>query len=480
MPHVNSSKSLLKARHTIWTRKSLERRTEVSRSLLRPYLICFSLWLSEDWDVDAHLIIFLRRAVLALHNDVDTGLNLLSICASCARQNTLLVVAVAYYYTTVGHNARAQGLLRLAKKNASDVNSVFLCKAEHVLCSGGDVRHLLGKFYYEPPFPDKSVSPGNLEYSNLGVSEAGFKVPAPPGPTEYAPRSTLHHGLNRLSEVSPISRISCPQAHTTSEGSECYQFTNALLVPRRRSAPPEEMASLHTSLHPTKEFPPATQLADMSISRAAVEYSPGHLARPGHSGSEFSYTDHLVSPKSNELQSELLPCDVNHMADARYSPLTRQPLRSIQLDMLPEAQPPLALSKSSLYSYQDTKQSQNQPADKRLTMALCPLQEPQSHRIQRCSSITTPKPHWELPPSLNENLNRCVCINKNPYWLLDIIGRGGSSVVYSALDSNRNLWAIKDVLLDGASPDLLNSYLNEIVMLSSLKDSGRVIRLHDQ
>ncbi|OON16618.1 hypothetical protein X801_07566 [Opisthorchis viverrini] len=51
--------------------------------------------------------------------------------------------------------------------------------------------------------------------------------------------------------------------------------------------------------------------------------------------------------------------------------------------------------------------------------------------------------------------------------------------VYSALDSDQNLWALKDVNLRGASKELADSYLNEVDMLLTLRDTGRVIRLHD-
>ncbi|CAL8081729.1 unnamed protein product [Calicophoron daubneyi] len=76
-------------------------------------------------------------------------------------------------------------------------------------------------------------------------------------------------------------------------------------------------------------------------------------------------------------------------------------------------------------------------------------------------------------------LKRHLLVNGDPYWILGELGRGGSSTVYSALDSRCQLWAIKDVDLTGAPEELVNSYTNEIVMLQNLADTGRVIRLHD-
>lgn len=458
--------------------RSLNFLRSANQTLLRLYEGACQ-WLSEEWTVDAHLIIFVRRAVLALHSDVDTGLNLLSICASSAKQNTLLVIAVAYYYTTVGHNARAHCLLRSAKKNVSDLNYALLCRAEDLFASDGDVKYLLGKFYYEPPFADESASSMDVGYSTLGTSETGFKVPAIPKVSVQIPRSALRHSFNRLSEVLPSSRASCSQVDVMPEGKASYRFENDFRGPRRYSTPPEAMASFYSSHHQAREFPPTTQIADTLLGGVVVDSSNGLLINPELSGSEFFGTDRPVSPNAGDVQSKLLPCSDSHIAEARFLHPIRQPLRSVQLDALPEASPLLATNKSQLHLYQDAAESQHHPTDKHFTMTVDSSGEHESLRVQLCSPIITPKPPRELPPSSNENLNRCMCINGSLYWILDIIGRGGSSVVYSALDSNRNLWAIKDVLLDGASADLVNSYLNEIVMLSSLKDSGRVIRLHD-
>ncbi|GAA47576.1 serine/threonine-protein kinase TTK/MPS1 [Clonorchis sinensis] len=83
-----------------------------------------------------------------------------------------------------------------------------------------------------------------------------------------------------------------------------------------------------------------------------------------------------------------------------------------------------------------------------------------------------------VPPSNQISVGH-LFVNGKPYWILGEIGRGGSSVVYSALDSDQNLWALKDVNLRGASKELADSYLNEVDMLLTLRDTGRVIRLHD-
>ena len=72
-----------------------------------------------------------------------------------------------------------------------------------------------------------------------------------------------------------------------------------------------------------------------------------------------------------------------------------------------------------------------------------------------------------------------IHVNGHPYQVLKRIGKGGSSVVYSALDSEQNLRAIKRVDLSSAEAAEAEAYLNEIQMLERLQGADRIVRMYD-
>ncbi|KAH8863650.1 Dual specificity protein kinase TTK [Schistosoma japonicum] len=78
------------------------------------------------------------------------------------------------------------------------------------------------------------------------------------------------------------------------------------------------------------------------------------------------------------------------------------------------------------------------------------------------------------------NVNeRCITVSGKKYKVIDELGRGGSSVVYWAMDSGLNPFAVKMVDLKNISQETVISYMNEIEMLKSLLNSDRIIRLYD-
>ena len=58
---------------------------------------------------------------------------------------------------------------------------------------------------------------------------------------------------------------------------------------------------------------------------------------------------------------------------------------------------------------------------------------------------------------------------KQKICVLQVIGKGGSSVVYEVYDEERNLKAIKKVDLSEAGEAEAKGYLNEINMLEKLQ-----------
>ncbi|CAH8653602.1 unnamed protein product [Schistosoma rodhaini] len=79
---------------------------------------------------------------------------------------------------------------------------------------------------------------------------------------------------------------------------------------------------------------------------------------------------------------------------------------------------------------------------------------------------------------VNES-DQFITVNGKKYRVINELGRGGSSVVYWAMDSDLNPWAVKKVDLKNLTQETVTSYINEIEMLKSLINSDRIIRLHD-
>ena len=99
------------------------------------------------------------------------------------------------------------------------------------------------------------------------------------------------------------------------------------------------------------------------------------------------------------------------------------------------------------------------------------------------SSCSGPPPAANVVPTFfqpsrnrpKETLTVCGKV----YTLLNVLGRGGSSEVYSTLDSSCQLRAIKCVNLSGADESTFKSYMNEIKLLKRLQHSDRIIKLFD-
>ncbi|XP_062394314.1 dual specificity protein kinase Ttk [Sardina pilchardus] len=76
--------------------------------------------------------------------------------------------------------------------------------------------------------------------------------------------------------------------------------------------------------------------------------------------------------------------------------------------------------------------------------------------------------------------NESITIKGQQFFILKMIGRGGSSKVYQVLDSKRQLYAIKFVNLEDADAQTVESYKNEIEHLNHLQQySDQIIKLYD-
>ena len=60
-----------------------------------------------------------------------------------------------------------------------------------------------------------------------------------------------------------------------------------------------------------------------------------------------------------------------------------------------------------------------------------------------------------------------------------LIGKGGSCKVFKIIDENGHVYALKKVKLKGQDASVIKGYKNEIILLNKLKNSKRIIHLHD-
>ncbi|XP_076466829.1 uncharacterized protein LOC143298049 isoform X2 [Babylonia areolata] len=70
-----------------------------------------------------------------------------------------------------------------------------------------------------------------------------------------------------------------------------------------------------------------------------------------------------------------------------------------------------------------------------------------------------------------------VTVNGEQYCVLKKVGRGGSAQVYMVLDANKNIRALKVVDLEGAGPEVVDGFRNEIRLLQRLQYCDSVIKM---
>ncbi|XP_071758524.1 dual specificity protein kinase Ttk [Centroberyx gerrardi] len=76
--------------------------------------------------------------------------------------------------------------------------------------------------------------------------------------------------------------------------------------------------------------------------------------------------------------------------------------------------------------------------------------------------------------------NETITIKGKQFFILKMIGRGGSSKVYQVLDHKKQLFAVKHVNLEEADAQTVESYKNEIEHLNHLQQySDQIIKLFD-
>jgi len=93
------------------------------------------------------------------------------------------------------------------------------------------------------------------------------------------------------------------------------------------------------------------------------------------------------------------------------------------------------------------------------------------------SCMPPPPPSLAPPPTSNSNI---LVIHNKRYRILKVLGKGGSSKVYEAVDEHKNnVVAIKQVDLSCTDEAQAAGYVNEINMLAKLQGEDRIVKLFD-
>ncbi|XP_035478848.1 dual specificity protein kinase Ttk isoform X2 [Scophthalmus maximus] len=102
-----------------------------------------------------------------------------------------------------------------------------------------------------------------------------------------------------------------------------------------------------------------------------------------------------------------------------------------------------------------------------------PAQQPCTP-LNQASCFQTPQ------ASITALSNESITIKGKQFFILKMIGRGGSSKVYQVLDHKKQLFAVKYVDLEEADTQTIESYKNEIEHLNHLQQySDQIIKLYD-
>uniref|UniRef100_A0A667Y3X4 Dual specificity protein kinase TTK n=1 Tax=Myripristis murdjan TaxID=586833 RepID=A0A667Y3X4_9TELE len=106
-----------------------------------------------------------------------------------------------------------------------------------------------------------------------------------------------------------------------------------------------------------------------------------------------------------------------------------------------------------------------------------------AHRVGPAQQPCTPLQvsYSQTPqPRITAFSNDSITIKGKQFFILKMIGRGGSSKVYQVLDHKKQLFAVKFVNLEEADAQTVESYKNEIEHLNHLQQySDQIIKLYD-
>nr|XP_061800768.1 dual specificity protein kinase Ttk-like [Nerophis lumbriciformis] len=239
-------------------------------------------------------------------------------------------------------------------------------------------------------------------------------------------------------------------------------------------------------LVPTKREQVHTDF-EMDVSTFGGNQEPQHPARVA-----VAQTVEPPKPASKEGVSEWkIPTLMEHVSpeDKPVTPPAPK-LLSSALNSLPTPSLPRPSKSNSQIVYQTPNNDRNPYANSFVTPIvkrdpvvlysstvaphrIGPVQQPCTP-LNQVSGFQTPQASFAAPS------NETITIKGKQFFILKMIGQGGSSKVYQVLDHKKQLFAVKYVDLEEADTQTVESYKNEIQHLNHLQQySDKIIKLYD-
>ncbi|XP_021340417.1 dual specificity protein kinase Ttk-like [Mizuhopecten yessoensis] len=365
--------------------------------------------------------------------------------------------------------------------------------------------------------PPRSKEPARIRKINLpfrevegdldGDKENNTALPHDPRPqdthTNYALGSTsMTHSSGYCSmmdiSISTETKMSPPQFEEHLKHKSPKEFVQSEDV-----AHPEAVSvrrPLQVLECPTKpmDWQPAP-IPKMNLEQMCYDHNTNDSSQPlepleKHSNFPKSFSSSSVAVslehnqgqtfKSKSVSSSQLPCREPHLKPKtrvqephhHSAPKVEEPKNKVNSlgDPHPQRSP---------HSHADNRAPPPLPPAPPRGMAMIgPTPVKQNTRQLTNNQMVTPCMKGVPPPAVPSTpslMMKDITVNGKQYWVLKLVGRGGSSKVYKVLDCNLENRAIKVVDLSDANEQILEGYRNEIHLLERLQYCSKVIKMYD-
>ncbi|EUB55941.1 Dual specificity protein kinase Ttk [Echinococcus granulosus] len=429
-----------------YVRKGLTHGSEKDLVIIYEYAIDV---LPELWNDESYTVIMIRLAILKGTESFDEVLKFLIILNLNAPSNARLMIALAHYFTVLGNMSRAASILDRAKTFATcDLDKSLLEKAIKWHKHGLSFRPLMGIYDYVPtntgawgnrlgkgPSLHKSFLPDLKE--RLKPSVYSFKSPDDQNESSSGEKPDSNVSDISMEVVdselqSPIRRPPWPLQRIGEEDEEAEAE-----LENRVESKKTDMESLVTVQIPFQ--PSSVQTFDES---SCVHMSSQFSASEDDSGAA-TVQPGTVSVKSTLFLGRTGGVDKENVCQQPPPPLS--PSSSTRHRRVSWAGPREALARLKKAETREMKAMEEAEAD------------PISALVERSN----------------------VVVDGEKFIVLRQIARGGFSSVFCVMNKKREMLALKRVGLVSASADVLEVCKNEVDLLLSLRESGRVIALYN-